>query len=157
MNKYIDGKIYKIVNDELSLTYYGSSYKLLHERFYHHKSTSKDIKKNISSKILFSTDFQPQIFLVESFPCNTKLELEKRERYYIENNECVNKNIPTRTKKEYLEHNKDKKKEYDRKHYLKNKEKKNKYSIDYQNKNKEKILAKKKEEYQKKKELKKKN
>ena len=147
MNKYQNGKIYKIVNDELGLTYFGSSCNLLHKRFYHHKSTSKDIKKNISSKILFSTDFQPQIFLVEAYPCENKLELEKRERYYIENFECVNKCIPTRTKKEYTEHHRDDKKEYDKRNYLENKDKKDKYAIDYQNKNKEKILAKKKERY----------
>ena len=92
---------------------------------------------------------------MKSFPCNTKLELEKRERYYIENFECVNKSIPTRTKKEYLPNIiKIKKKNMIESITLKIKIKKNKYSIDYQNKNKEKILAKKKEEYQKKKELK---
>ena len=35
------------------------------------------------------------------------MELHKRERYYIENNECVNIRIPTRTKKEYQLENKE--------------------------------------------------
>jgi hypothetical protein len=46
--------------------------------------------------------------LVENYSCNSKKELETRERYYIENNECVNKNMPTRTMKEYQEENKEK-------------------------------------------------
>jgi hypothetical protein len=38
--------------------------------------------------------------------------LNKKEREYIDNLECVNKIIPTRTPKEYYEDNKDKMKEY---------------------------------------------
>ena len=41
------------------------------------------------------------IILVESYPCENKNELHSRERYYIENNNCVNKIIPTRTSKEF--------------------------------------------------------
>jgi hypothetical protein len=39
------------------------------------------------------------IILVENYPCNNKYELEAKERWYIENNDSINKNIPTRTKK----------------------------------------------------------
>jgi hypothetical protein len=48
------------------------------------------------------------IILVELFPCDSKMKLHQRERYYIENNECVNKNIPTRTYTEWRLENKDK-------------------------------------------------
>jgi hypothetical protein len=45
------------------------------------------------------------ILLLEIYPCNWKDELHTRERYYIQNNECVNKSIPLRTGKEYyVEH-----------------------------------------------------
>jgi hypothetical protein len=36
---------------------------------------------------------------------NVKYELQSRERYHIENTDCVNKNIPTRTKKDWNEDN----------------------------------------------------
>ena len=37
------------------------------------------------------------IILIETYPCNSKYELEAKERWYIEHNECVNMVIPTRT------------------------------------------------------------
>ena len=49
----------------------------------------------------------------------TKDQLRGRERYFIENTVCVNKQIPTRTYKEYYETNKNEKTEY-RKLYFKN-------------------------------------
>ena len=59
--------------------------------------------------VLFSLDSYDNIdiILVEAFPCNNKNELESRERYYIENNICLNKNIPTRTMKEWKINNKE--------------------------------------------------
>jgi len=49
-----------------------------------------------------------QIELVENYSCETKHELHKRERFYIDNNECINHVIPTRTQKEYSELHKEK-------------------------------------------------
>jgi hypothetical protein len=42
---------------------------------------------------------------VELFPCASKDELLRRERFYVENNECVNKKIPKQTYQEYGEKN----------------------------------------------------
>ena len=39
--------------------------------------------------------------LFEKFPCSSKTELTVREGAFIRENECVNKYIPGRTKKEY--------------------------------------------------------
>jgi hypothetical protein len=68
--------------------------------------TSFDIIKNNNYDIV----------LIEKCPCNDKEELHKKERFYIENMDCINKIIPTRTSKEYRENNRDmilvKKKEY---------------------------------------------
>jgi hypothetical protein len=37
---------------------------------------------------------------LEKYPCKSKGELEARERYWLEDTEnCVNKQIPTRTQK----------------------------------------------------------
>ena len=46
---------------------------------------------------------------IEVFPCNDKKELEVRERHHIELlKPKLNKNIPTRTIKEWYEDNKEK-------------------------------------------------
>lgn len=34
-----------------------------------------------------------EIVLVEYFPCKTKEELTARERYWIQNNDCINKSL----------------------------------------------------------------
>lgn len=41
-----------------------------------------------------------EIVLLESVNCNSKEELLARERWFIENNKCVNKYIPFRTPEE---------------------------------------------------------
>lgn len=97
MVNYKLGKIYKIVNGEL--VYFGSTCNDLRKRFFCHKSKALSGKGN-SSKKLFENE-GAKIILVEKFPCNDKMELLKRERYYIENFNCVNKEVPSRTKKEY--------------------------------------------------------
>ena len=102
MPNYENSMIYKIVNDEMpNIVYYGSTCNTLTKRFSEHKS-----KNDCSSKKLFEFG-KAQIILVEKFPCNDKTELTKRERFYIENNECLNKQIPNRTKKEYYQDNKE--------------------------------------------------
>jgi len=110
MNKYEKGKIYKIVNDDMpDKVYYGSTIRKLNHRFCGHNKSYN----YCMSKILFEKG-EPRIELVEDYPCSNKRELEKRERFYIENNECVNKHIPTRSRKEYREkpENKKRQKEY---------------------------------------------
>ena len=87
MVNYNQSKIYKIVNDDLGLTFYGSTCNLLSSRLYQHKKKGSQCK----SSILFG-DFQnPRIYLVENFNCNSKTELHARERWWVERNECINK------------------------------------------------------------------
>ena len=138
MPDYTKGQIYKLVNDELGLTYYGSTIQPLHKRLHLHK-----IKLNCSSKILF-TEGKCKIYLVEEYPCDNKRQLEQRERYYIENNECLNKRIPCRTKdelkeykKQYNEENKERINEKCKQYYEENKDKKKQYYKEYREKNKE--------------------
>ena len=52
------------------------------------------------------------IYLIEEFPCLNIDELRKKECYYIKNIPCVNKNIPSRSNKEYYINNIDHIKEY---------------------------------------------
>jgi hypothetical protein len=133
MVNYQEGKIYKLVGG--GLTYYGSTCNELRIRFYQHKQKHNICKSNK----LFDTGDKVEIILVEKYPCNDKMELHQRERYYIENNNCINKYIPLRTakeyKKQYKENNKDKYKEGYKNYYINNKQK----FKDYEEKNKDKI------------------
>ena len=52
------------------------------------------------------------IILIESFPCSNKYELLVTERNHIENENCINRNIPNRSRKEWNNTNKEKLKEY---------------------------------------------
>jgi molecular chaperone DnaK (HSP70) len=151
-NKYQKGKIYKIVCDTLNLTYYGSTIEpTVAKRLTKHISVFNSYKKG---KANFVTSFKLfennnyNIFLVENYPSYSKDELHARERFYIENNECVNKNIPCRTIKEYIEANKDKLNEKFKEYRDNNKDKIKECKKEYREKNKDKIKECKKEHYQ---------
>ena len=113
MVNYQLGKIYKIVTGDL--TYIGSTCEpILSRRLAKHVSDYKRWKNNknhylTSYEVLKKDNYE--IFLLESYPCNSKDELHARERHYIENNICVNKVIPCRSQKEYYNDNIDKIKE----------------------------------------------
>ena len=100
MPDYQKAKIYKLINDEMpDKVYYGSTTKrLLSERLASHKYDAIN-RHDSSSSPLFEYG-KVKIFLVEDFPCETIDQLAKRERFYIENNECVNIRFPGRSDKE---------------------------------------------------------
>jgi len=89
------GYIYKLYCLTSGLAYYGSTTNPVEIRLTGHKnnptSTSDLIIKNNNYKIE----------VLEEFDFNNKTDLLNREKYYILNNECVNKNIPLRTTKEW--------------------------------------------------------
>jgi vacuolar-type H+-ATPase subunit H len=149
MIDYSKGKIYKLICNTTGLIYIGSTCKdRLCERLSKHKSHYKEYLKNgksyiTSFKILENNNYV--IDLIEMCPCNTKDELNKRERYYIEMFNCVNKIIPTRSIREYREQNKEKLKEYREKNKDITKEK----NKEYREKNKD-IIKEKKKEYREK-------
>jgi len=120
---YKQGKIYKLVSSETDKIYIGSCCQPLHKRFYVHKQGSLRGHNRCYSKKLFELGGEVKIILIENYPCETKYELQKRERYHIEqNSNCVNKNIPTRTLAEYREANKEQIAEYCRKYFHANRE-----------------------------------
>jgi hypothetical protein len=145
---YQESKIYYIICYTTGLKYYGSTTKkYLSRRLGGHVY---DYNRYLKGEMNFITSFKVlennnyDIVLVEKFPCNSKDELLQRERYYIENNECVNKCIPIRTIEEnyeldkcYREKCKDKIKEYKEAYYKTNKEDINKKSKTYYEDNKE--------------------
>ena len=127
MPNYNNGKIYKLTDNTTKNIYYGSTCQLLKERISQHK---KDYKGYLKGKRHYRKSYDIiknnnyTIELVEEFKSNNKKELLERERYYIENNNCINEQIPNRTQKEWY---KDNKKEYSKKckeWYENNKERK---------------------------------
>jgi hypothetical protein len=162
MPDYSQGKIYRLTCNVSGLNYYGSTTQPLYKRLYEHKKCYEGYLKNernklTAFKIIEGGNFE--IILVEEYPCENRSQLERRERFYIESNECVNKNIPTRTSKEYYILNseiirkqkrgyynseiiKKQKKDY----YILNREiirkKQNDYKIEYYKNNKDKLKIK---------------
>ena len=142
MLDYQKGKIYKIVCNITGLTYYGSTVNTLCKRMSGHRSHLNTENTCKSKLVLAGGDYDYS--LVEECPCDSKDQLHQRERFYIENNECVNKTIPGRTKKEYCEQNRDKFLARDKEYREQNKDKiKERYE-----QNKDKILAYQKEHYE---------
>jgi len=148
--RYKNGKIYKIVCNETGEIYYGSTIqKYLCIRMSHHKCKKTCRSRQIINRNNYYCE------LIENYSCNNRKELETRERWYIENNNCINKVIPTRTKKEkknynkeYYEENKEKKKEYRQDNKEKIKEYQKEHNKKYYQENKEKIIEKKNKYYQ---------
>jgi hypothetical protein len=105
MVNYASGKIYKIVCNKTGLIYVGSTCEpTLARRLAKHVGNYKEFVNGTnhfitSFKIIENNDYD--IVLIEDCPCETKDHLHKRERFYIESIECVNKMIPTRTREEY--------------------------------------------------------
>lgn len=126
-NMYQRGKIYKIVCNTTGLTYFGSTCeKALCNRLSKHKYEYNQYLNDktrcyLTSFEIFTND-NYQIVLVENYPCENKDDLFKRERFHIENNDCVNRNIPGRTDKEYYIDNKEHLKEKSKNYYHDNKE-----------------------------------
>ena len=128
-NRYLKGKIYKIVDNTNNNIYIGSTCEptLAHRLAKHIQKYKRFLaNKNIygytrSLDILKNNNYD--IVLIENFPCSSKDELHKRERYFIETIPCINLTIPTRTTKEYRIANKEKIKIFKQEKYKINKDK----------------------------------
>ena len=131
MPNYQDGKIYKIVCNITDECYIGSTCEptvarrlATHvEKYKHWKKTGKG--GNVTSYgIIGRGDYQ--IFLIESYPCNSRDELHSREgeiiREYKINCECNNFYIPGRSYAQYRKDNCDIIREKKKQHYDENKE-----------------------------------
>jgi len=141
---YSKTKIYKIIDLTSELPpYFGSTCQSLSVRMGGHRSKSN---KCSSKQIIEKGKNNYKCVLVENYPCKNKEEQIKRESWFIENNDCINKKNPqTNTySKSYIEHNK---KNIEN---IKN-EKKKKLILNKKNKNCFKKLKKKKKKKKKKK------
>ena len=110
MPDYQQGKIYKLYVEGLEeFCYIGSTTESLSERLCKHRcQANKDNQKKTASCIMFQDDNNVLISLLELFPCNSKKELEERERHWLQQfPDAVNKNTPTQTWKERWEKNRE--------------------------------------------------
>lgn len=154
-NKYKNGKIYQLVNDVDSKVYVGSTTSTLTKRKSEHKNDAKIQTERRVYKHLNTVGWDNvKIVLIETYPCNSKDELNARERHWIlKIKPELNKNLPCRTVKEYYTDNTEdileKQKEYreTNKEVIADKQK------DYYDANKEVIAQQKKEYYEANKEV----
>lgn len=146
MVNYQNGKIYKIESLVGQCIYYGSTTtKRLSSRMAEHRHHCKTSYQITSKKVLQYPD--AKIYLVELYPCNSKEELNSREGYYIRNNECVNKNIPDRTRQEYMKDNKEMIKCRNKKYYEEHKDRIRNLNVKYRSENKVQIQRSRKKYY----------
>jgi hypothetical protein len=113
MPNYTESKIYKIECNITNRCYIGSTtYSKIIHRLKEHERCYKKWKlgkygKTSSFDVIGNGNYS--IHLIESFPCNSKRELEAREGNIIKeykrilDNICVNRNIPFRTIEETKE------------------------------------------------------
>lgn len=141
MRDYKNGKIYKLICNTSGKTYYGSTCFELHLRLQQHISNSKCS----SYEIIKNKNYE--IILVEKYPSNNKDELLKRERFYIENNDCVNRNIPTRTELEHRQEHRGECRIRSKEWRKKNPDKFKKQMDDYRHLNRDKLISYKKKVY----------
>ena len=110
MSDYNKSKIYKLfVKGAEELPYIGSTVSPLTQRLSHHKHQAiTPTQTKTASCQMFEDGNEVEIELLENYPCNSKTELETRERYWLEQfPEAININTPTRTWKERWIKNRD--------------------------------------------------
>ena len=110
MPNYQNGRIYQLTCNITGQKYIGSTTQKLCRRLTGHVTDYKRGRIMSSGKIIANGNYS--IILIEEVDCDNKEQLLKRERFYIESIECINKQIPTRTDAEYYLDNKDKIQEY---------------------------------------------
>ena len=123
----------------------GSIYLIQSNGFNYIGSTPRKVEYRITehkNKGLFKLyDMNPNDYslkILEVYEYNEKTELRKREQYYIDQYECVNKLRAHSSKKEL-----------DRKLYLKNRDERIKKACEYQKSDKAKLQRKQRYEYRK--------
>jgi hypothetical protein len=142
--------VYSITCNETNETYYGSTTKTISHRLNYH-NYNYDYNRDCESRQIINRGNYSVKVLEEGF--ETKQDMLWRERWYIDNNPCINVGIPIKTREEKLaiKRERDKTPKARKEHadyYQANKEKEKKKSKDYYQANKEKINKKKKETIQ---------
>jgi hypothetical protein len=154
INKYQNGKIYKIFNTLNDEIYVGSTIQSLSHRMIKHKDDVKNDTKDYHttiSKLMKELGVEHfYIELLELYPCDNKGELSAREGYWIKEIGTINKHVMGRTRKQHYEDNKiaiqAKSKEYNKQYRIDNKEKILAQSKEYRERTKEQQADRQKQE-----------
>ena len=121
--KYLNTKIYKIVDNAYTDKYIGSTYDKLSSRMTKHRCDYRRYKKGEYHYVSVFDMFDKyglencKIELIENYPCETVDEQRKHEGYHIQNEDCVNKHIAGRDSKQYYREHLEWAKEYNKKYY----------------------------------------
>jgi hypothetical protein len=142
------GLIYKITDNTNSNVYYGSTTQTISQRMKGHRDKYKawvgGKRRNCKSfDIIKNADYSYS--LVEQVEFENKMELLQRERFWIENNECVNKCIPIRSQDEKIEYKREYQKEYDKQYREKIREYQKEYQKEYEKQNRGRLNERKKQ------------
>ena len=158
MNRYENGKIYKIVDVGYNKCYIGSTTEPLSKRMERHRKCHKRYletgKVDTRCRLLFE-EFGVEnckIELLENYACMSKEELLRKEGEYIQSMECVNKCVAGRTPQEYKELHKERYSKNQKEWYEKNKEYVIQRNREYQEKHKEEVAQRRKDYYERNKE-----
>jgi hypothetical protein len=142
MVDYKNGKVYKLVCNVTGLVYVGSTTQALSVRKAGHVRDFKDWrhgKRGCITACKIIENGNHNIVLLEEVQCENKEQLHRKEREWIERLQCVNKHIPTRTKAEYRQTNRERIAEKRKEHYRANKDMIAEKKKEYYRANKEKI------------------
>ena len=126
MNKYHNGKIYKIVDVGYNKQYIGSTTESLSRRMSKHRYEYNKYKEGLRTKTSSADMFDEfgvencKIELIEYCKSETKEELMRREGEHIKTNECLNKRIAGRTPDEFYQDNKERRLAESKEYRLKN-------------------------------------
>ena len=122
---YKNGKIYCVRNNITDDIYVGSTTQPLSKRMAKHRQDSRREIKMHRPFYLKVNELGIENFyieLIEECPCESLEQLRKREGHYIRKMGTLNQHIAGRTFKEWLEHNKENKKQYDKEYREQNKD-----------------------------------
>ena len=116
LNKFSAGVIYKIESPKTECIYIGStinvSNRVSHHKWLQNQSNTGQTCKNIRSLSITKLD-DWKLEVIENYPCESKKQLESRERYWIENTPSrINHIIPTRSTNEYRQTNEEQKEKH---------------------------------------------
>ena len=150
INKFNKSLLYTIRSPHTDKYYIGSTTQILCKRFADHKTHYKYYQMG---KGYFLTSFKilelgdAYIELLEEINCDNRNQLEKREGELIREHKlnCVNRNIPCRTDREYRSDNSDIIKEHRKEYYNDNSDIIKEHRKEYYNDNFDRISQQKKE------------
>ena len=149
-SKYKNTKIYKITDVGYNKCYIGSTCESLSQRMARHRQNynkAEQWNNKTNCRLLFDEYGMDncKIELLEDYPCENREQLMKREGYYIQNNDCVNRCVAGRTINEWKEDNKEHYQNMRKEYAENNKEHICNKSREHYHQNKETILEKRKE------------